>query len=425
MRVFVDRETVNDETVVVRRLFKNSGDAVAPGDVILEYETSKTTVESEATEAGVLAIAVKQDDEIPVGSLLFEILTSEEVSLPVKIRDSNDVSSSVIGQSKLEVPELSRKARALAEQLGVESAAAKLAGWVTSADVSELAFAPVPAPVRPAAAISLPERSEPHGLAQISAHTLLTRSKRKRAEARALIEANQFGTTSTIGMHVPIDGGRLARPPALFSDSIADLVVFEAARLLRHFPELNAFHFDESRIGQYEHVNVGISFDNGANLKVLALKSADKKTLQQVQSDFLTLLEHYESGQTISEELLTSSTITISDLSRSAADFMLPLVNGPQSLIIGITRAEHGYRLFGSFDHRVADGLGVSKFLEQLARRVASHFSARASAPQNSRCAACDKEMRQELALGHRGMIKMVLADGREGVLCHACFAGL
>ncbi|HTU63653.1 MAG TPA: 2-oxo acid dehydrogenase subunit E2, partial [Polyangiales bacterium] len=254
-------------------------------------------------------------------------------------------------------------------------------------------------------------------------HQTTKTSVRKRTEARTLVRANSHGATSTIGTLVRIEGRRLARPPSLFSDNIGDLVTFELARVLKRFPELNGFYADEQRIGLYDEVNVGISFDNGANLKVLALQNADAKTLSQIQQEFMSLLELYESNRTIPAELLGSATVTISDLSGTGADFMLPLINGDQSLIIGITRATHGFGLHASFDHRVSEGLQVAKLLEELSSRVASHFSGVTAAP-DPRCSACDRSMNDERALGHRGFLKIALPGGAEGQLCRSCFEG-
>ena len=78
-----------------------------------------------------------------------------------------------------------------------------------------------------------------------------------------------------IGIEVPLAGPRLVAPPFIFQGSIADLIVFETAKLLRRFPDLNAFHLDDRAIGYFEDVNIGISFDVGHNLKVLALCNVD------------------------------------------------------------------------------------------------------------------------------------------------------
>ncbi len=53
---------------------------------------------------------------------------------------------------------------------------------------------------------------------------------------------------------------------------------------------------------------------------------------------------------------------------------MLPLINGHQSLILGVVRYPHdSFEVFASFDHRLAEGMRVVNFLGDLTERVASH----------------------------------------------------
>ena len=443
-RVFVDRDNVNDESVIVRKLYKASGDRIDAGTLVLEYETSKTAVESESPVAGVLSLAVQSGDEVVIGGLLYEVAEAvaepaaqPEGPPPVNPPPAPSMPApapALAVPASRPPPQLSKKAQALAAQLGVDLDTAAHSGWMTSADVRSLAggAAPVPSPAPALAAANglHPPRADSARLPEEVVSTPSVPYKthrtaiRKRTEARALVRANSPGSTSTIGMSVRIRGERLVRPPPLFLDSISDIVIFEAARLLRSYPELNGVYLDEKNVGYYDEVNVGVSFDSGANLKVFALRGADLRTLTRIQAEFGELLDLYESDRPVPMEILSCATVTISDLSGSRASFMHPLLNERQSLIIGITRAPDGFTLFASFDHRVSEGLRVSKFLEELGARTASHFSEHAAAAR-LRCGACDKSMEQELALGHRGLISIALPNGSAGLLCRSCFEGL
>lgn len=227
-----------------------------------------------------------------------------------------------------------------------------------------------------------------------------------------------------IGIEIKLLGERLVPPPFLFKDSISDLIAFEAAKLLRKYPELNGSYIDERNWSQYEQVNFGWSFDNGKNLKVLAIKDADKLSLIGLQEEVGRLLDLYDSGESIPIDLLTDSTVTFSDLSRSPASFMFPLINGHQNLILGVVRkSKYLFEIFASFDHRVSEGLTVINFLTELKARVLSYFLDH-SGIVNVSCYACGKSMIEELQLGHRGFIKMTLANGEDQSLCRNCFEG-
>ena len=132
----------------------------------------------------------------------------------------------------------------------------------------------------------------------------------------------------------------------------------------------------------------------------------------------------YESAESIPTELLTTSTVTITDLSHTPAQFMFPLINGRQSLIIGIVRGSRSlYSIFASFDHRVSEGLNITEFLSELKERVESHFYDFFDSI-DLRCDGCEKNISEEISLGNRGFINMTLPDGSEGKFCRNCYSG-
>jgi pyruvate/2-oxoglutarate dehydrogenase complex dihydrolipoamide acyltransferase (E2) component len=436
-RVIVDRENVNDEFVIIRKIYKQSGARLTSDESVLEIETSKTVKEICSPEAGTLNIALTEGDEIAVGGLLFEIDTGTEMprSNPPVTNDEpaslQRAHASGVDAGPAAKRELSRAATELAQRLGVAQEALP-EGWVTTHDVLNATATGTGTPLEPASVSTVAQRTDarPHGtLAAPKARFRQERkSLRKRTEAGNLARANGSGTTSMIGIEIPLAGPRLVAPPFIFQESIADLIVFETAKLLHRFPDLNAFHLDDRAIGYFEDVNIGISFDGGHNLKVLALCNADTLSLAQVQAGIEHLLQLYESGASIEDSLLTTSTVTISDLSRSQADFMLPLLNTDQSLIIGISRrGSNGFALHAAFDHRVSEGLQVAQLLGELRDRIQSHHHLTSAAAEDSRspsCSACGQRLQQELRLGRRGLIRVVLAEGADGYLCRNCFDG-
>lgn len=429
--VTVDRENVNDESVVARRIYKRHGDIVTADEVVLEIETSKSVAEVRAPEGGTLSMRLTEGDEIAVGGLLFEVVScaADGSSLsgarpPAADTSVTSVPGEPLGGASTEV-RASRPAATLAERLGVSLQSVPSRGWITCDDVRAAARASGAA----GAADPGTDRSATPAAASGNDPKVPVRavrmSPRKRAEARTLARANASGTTSMIGLDIVLNGSRLVRPPYLFEDGISDLIVFEAARLLKRYPDLNACHLDERTIGQYAEVHFGISFDSGHNLKVLALRAADRLPLAEVQAGIERLLQLYESEAPIPEELLECSTVTLSDLSRSGADFMLPLLNGAQSLIIGITRRDRSrFGLYAAFDHRVSEGLQVARFLDELRARVQSHHHAPRAGIAALRCSLCDQTLDAELRAGGRGLLRIVRADGSDGYLCRNCFEG-
>ena len=249
-------------------------------------------------------------------------------------------------------------------------------------------------------------------------------SKRKQAEIKNLQMGNHHTTSSTIGIDIKVPGKRIIEAPFLFQDSISDLIVYESSKLLRKYPELNASYIGTKSYGKYEDINFGWSFDNSSNLKVLAIKNSDKLSLSELHLEVERLLEIYESNQNIPMELLTSSTVTISDLSRTEATFIFPLINGYQSLIIGVVRKlQDHFSILATFDHRVSEGLTVAKFLSELKSRILSYYFDKDGVVSLA-CYACEKSITEELSLNNRGFVKITLSNGDEANLCRNCFEG-
>ena len=119
---------------------------------------------------------------------------------------------------------------------------------------------------------------------------------------------------------------------------------------------------------------------------------------------------------------MVNSTVTLSDLSRLGVENMSPLLNGDQSFILGVTRkAKNIFQIIGVHDHRVTEGLAVSKFLCELRDRILLHFDGK-----NSKlfCNTCEKNIKDEVSLGNRGLIRIINANGEEVSICRNCFDG-
>jgi pyruvate dehydrogenase E2 component (dihydrolipoamide acetyltransferase) len=421
-RVMVERDSVNDDSVIVTRLAVSDGEVVAKGQVVLDIETSKSASEVVSPQAGRIVLRVCVGDELKIGELMFEVIPAEAQVPATTSTDSAALPVSSVSTSPVDpavkAPVFSLAARRAALLQGIAPDRFAPGAWVTAVDVAAVAKND-----RPPAAQSATETPAP--AAGAAASSLQKLSKRKRNEIRNLAIGNAHGSTSTIGATFTAEGQRLVKPPPIFRDTIADLVIFEGSRLFRQYPGLNAYWVDDRQIALYDSVNFGVSFDSGDNLKVLAISGADQRSLIDIQNEYTRLLDLYEAGGRIDDELLSGATVTLSDLSRVPISFMHPLVNGRQALILGITRASAvRYDVFASFDHRVSEGLAVSRFLSELRERVVSHFGAASTAVGELFCSACRRPMAEELQLGGRGFLNVTLGDGSKGLLCRNCFIG-
>ena len=421
--VFVPRENVNDDAVTVSSISIADGDITSKGNIVAQIETSKTNIDIEAPVSGIIRHKLYVGIEIPVGALLFSIDSPVILQSPAETDKISPVGKEVEPKNpEVSLPKFSKAATELAARFGVDLRQFE-SGWITGADISKsLSKRGVEA-----GAVSQPPVSTDSFDEQLDISNTwikVPNSRRKQAEIRSLLVGSHAATTSTIGVEIVLPGPRLVAPPFLFSNSISDLVVFESSKLLKQYPALNGAYINEKFRLEYEQVNFGWSFDNGDNLKVLSIKNSDRLTLMDIQNEVMRLLEIYESGGTIPLNLLTDSTVSVSDLSRTEASFMLPLINGRQALNLGIVSKSKGlFEIIASFDHRVSDGLALSTFLSDLKKRVLSYYLDEDGNVDLS-CFICSKTIKEELADGHHGFISFVSSDGSIRNMCRHCFDG-
>lgn len=411
IEVFVPRDNVNDDSVVIRAVHVKSGDFISKGQLIVEIETSKTNIDIESPEAGFISHNLELGSEIGIGKLLFCV----GIEGPI-IQEFDGVGHQPLQSADVKI---SKAAARRAKELNVDLSKLEVE-WISSDDVERSAGL-----IMPKIDGAQAKENNSNDLTGLSAPVKKELiSKRKQAEIKSLQIGNHQSTSSTIGIDIVVPGQRIVPPPFLFQNSISDLIVFEGSRLLKKYPELNSVFIDSKTFGKYEDINFGWSFDSGANLKVLSIKGSDKFPLVDLQNEVVRLLNLYESDQNIPVELLTSSTVTISDLSKTNASFMLPIINGYQSLILGVVKPKKDhFSVYATFDHRVSEGLKVTAFLSELKERILSYYLG-ANGMASLACYACEKTMDEEISLGNRGFIKITLPSGEEGNLCRNCFSG-
>ena len=411
--VFVPRENINDDSVIVKAVYFESGALIHKGQLITQIETSKTNIDIESPEDGILNHNLVVENEIEVGMFLFsvdkadikkEFTTAKEYSL-----NENEV-------------KISKAARKRADELSIPLVELG-SGWITVKDV-EMKSGIVASQLKNEVFIQNSFLNNNEDFILNIPCVKENISKRKQSEIKNLQMGNHQATSSTIGIDIKVPGKRIIDPPFLFNNNISDLIVFEGSKLLRKYPELNAVYMGSKFFGKYEDVNFGWSFDGGSNLKVLAIKNSDKMSLLDLHLEVERLLDLYESNQNIPMDLLTSSTVTISDLSKTDATFIFPLINGYQSLILGVvSKAQNNFSIYATFDHRVSEGLTVTKFLTELKSRILSYFLDK-DGRANLVCYTCEKSMAEELSLRNRGFIKITLPNGDDTNLCRTCFDG-
>ncbi|MPM89480.1 Dihydrolipoyllysine-residue succinyltransferase component of 2-oxoglutarate dehydrogenase complex [bioreactor metagenome] len=165
--------------------------------------------------------------------------------------------------------------------------------------------------------------------------------------------------------------------------TLNDMILFAVARTIGSFKELNA-HLLDNKIRYFNSVNLGVAVDTDRGLMVPTLFNADKLSLNELSRRVKELITEAQSGS-INPDKLQGATFTVSNLGAMGIESFTPVINPPQTGILGvdtITRrvkevngADVFYPAMGlslTFDHRALDGAPAAKFLKALCANLES-----------------------------------------------------
>lgn len=127
-----------------------------------------------------------------------------------------------------------------------------------------------------------------------------------------------------------------------------------------------------------KEINLGVAVQVEEGLIVPVVRDANKKTLAEIAKYTNRLVEGAREGKLSSSDL-TGGTFTISNLGMCGVDVFTPLINPPETAILGVGRiidkpvVSNGeikisptMYLSLSFDHRVIDGAQAARFVQRI-----------------------------------------------------------
>ncbi len=166
--------------------------------------------------------------------------------------------------------------------------------------------------------------------------------------------------------------------------TLNDMICWCVIRALEKFPVMNS-HFLDDRTRTFSRVHIGMAVDTQRGLMVPALKNADLMNPEQLSAGLKSLADACRKGN-IDPELLkgTSATFTVSNLGNYGVEMFTPVINLPQSGILGVCTIIHrpadlGNNTFGfvpyiglslTYDHRAVDGGPATLFLREIKEQI-------------------------------------------------------
>ncbi len=156
--------------------------------------------------------------------------------------------------------------------------------------------------------------------------------------------------------------------------TLNDMVLYAVSRTLLKHPYINANLIGDT-FRLYRHANIGLAVDTDRGLLVPTLFGADTMTLSQIAEASKDAAGRARSGQ-LSPDEMSGGSFTVTNLGSLGIESFTPVINPPQTAILGVCTITNRLRADGSvypamglsltFDHRAVDGAPAAKFLAEL-----------------------------------------------------------
>lgn len=373
---------------------KKIGEAVARDEILIDIETDKVVLEVPSPGAGVLVEIIKGDGETVVsGELIARIDTAATAGAAAPAAEAPKAAAPAPAAAApaAAAGTASPAARKILDEKGI--AAADVAGSgrggrVTKEDAVAAAPKAIPASpaAQPAAAIAAPATNVALG-ERTEQRVPMTRLRARIAER--LLQSQQTNAILTTFNEVnmaPIMALRKQYGEKFEKThgvrlGFMGFFVKAACAALQKFPILNA-SVDGNDIVYHGFIDIGIAVGSPRGLVVPIIRNADQMSIAEIEKQIADFGAKAKDGK-ISIEDLTGGTFSISNGGIFGSMMSTPIINPPQSAILGIhatkDRAvvENGQivvrpmnYLAMSYDHRIIDGreavLGLVTMKEAL-----------------------------------------------------------
>lgn len=395
--------TMTDCTLV--DWFKENGDKVSKGDLIYTVETDKIATDVEAESTGFLQRIAEPDTLLEVGDIVGFLhetneavsqaaAKSDPVSVPAPTRTDEapraETEKATTMRADLDNGKgrilISPVARRVAAQAGLNISVVSGTGpgsAILKQDVEKAIEAIDGLEKQPEAGSSTPQADTKAG-GQSLKSSRRPLSPMRRTIAKRMMQSLQ-GSAQMTGFG-RIDMAEIVRFRASCLEAegelgaritYTDILIKAAATVLSEMPQVNASIIDDE-IVSWGTINVGLAIALDDGLIVPIIPSPDKLTLPDISLVRQDLVDKARNNQ-LSHTELQGGTFSLSNFGSYGGDFETPILNPPQSALLGIGQITDEPVVRGgeivirpmmsislTVDHRLIDGATAGKFRGRL-----------------------------------------------------------
>ena len=359
----------------------SDGEFVKKDQIIAEIDSDKATLELPAEESGVIALAAEEGDVVKVGQVVCKIDVSAKETIQSdgsapKFNSAEVAQSSVKNVSETvqketsKDPVVSPAARKIAIERNIDINSITptgKGGRITKQDIL----------------LGKPAMGSANQKDRPESRQKLSMLRRKVAERLVSVknETAMLTTFNEVDMSSIFDLRKKYKEKFKNKHGVnlgfMSFFTLASVRALKEFPAVNSM-IDKQEMISYDYCDISIAVSGPKGLMVPVIRSAEKMSFKEIEMEVKKLAEKARDGK-ISVDEMTGGTFTISNGGVFGSMLSTPIINPPQSAILGMHNiVERPMAINGkveikpvmylalSYDHRIIDGRESVGFLVHI-----------------------------------------------------------
>ena len=375
-------ESVTEATVST--WFKKVGDTVAQDEMLCELETDKVSVEVPAPAAGTLTeILAEEGSTVEASAKLAVIASGDGAAASASVQESAPAPAAVKSSGGKDVEDAPSAKKAMAEA-GISRDAVTGTGRdgrVMKEDVAKAiaagTTAAAPAPAAALRAASAPDDASREERVKMSRlkQTMARRLKEAQNTAAILTTFNEVDMTEVMGIRTQYKEQFEKKHGVRMG--FMSFFTKACCHALKEIPEVNA-EIDGTDVIYKNYVHMGVAAGTPTGLVVPVIRDVDTMSFAEIEKGINVMGKKARDGK-LSMADMTGGTFTISNGGVYGSLMTAPILNPPQSGILGMAKIQDRAMVVGgeivirpmmyvslSYDHRIVDGKGAVTFLVRV-----------------------------------------------------------
>jgi pyruvate dehydrogenase E2 component (dihydrolipoamide acetyltransferase) len=354
-------------------LLKNPGDKIERDEAIYQMETDKAVMDVESPYSGtLLSWSANVDDVLAIGAEVGVIKVSEGTEVSTAPSHGSSQSTSANNAS----PTTESISNSTANTRGLQGIPPRTRAYAKEKGIGE----EILISIRPAGSKLMPDDIDAHlSKSKPAGFTEVQLGGKQRVLNSRMVRSNSLvvpGTMTVVCNWSAIESARAAIKSSgdSFQPSAFTMFSFAVATAMKEFPAFRSTLQGDDKIRTYDHVSLGIAVSlPGDELVIAVVDKADTLNWKSFAESARERISLARKGKDQANEAVS---VSLTNMQAAGLRNAVPVVVAPSMATIFLGEVFHDLNADGSirkvvnltmtFDHRLANGVGASEFLNKI-----------------------------------------------------------